>query len=150
MLDFAMLLARSSTRSRAGMLHRRRPLATIPQPQMRDGSTQQQQQTSASSSAQQARQALPGQQAAQAPQQTPPQQQQQQPQPRQAREQQLQPQQSHEQQPQHQHQQLQQQKRRVREDENSVIVRGNRYTKLECVGRGGSSKVFKVCTLTIS
>lgn len=41
-----------------------------------------------------------------------------------------------------QHQQ--QQKRRVREDENTVIVRGNRYTKLECVGRGGSSKVFKV------
>lgn len=32
----------------------------------------------------------------------------------------------------------------MREDENSVIVRGNRYTKLECVGRGGSSKVFKV------
>ena len=43
-----------------------------------------------------------------------------------------------------QQQQPQQQKRRVREDENTVIVRGNRYTKLECVGRGGSSKVFKV------
>ncbi|KAL0032168.1 hypothetical protein WJX77_008646 [Trebouxia sp. C0004] len=41
-------------------------------------------------------------------------------------------------------QQQQQQRRRVREDENTVIVRGNRYTKLECVGRGGSSKVFKV------
>lgn len=41
-------------------------------------------------------------------------------------------------------QQQPQQKRRVREDENTVIVRGNRYTKLECVGRGGSSKVFKV------
>jgi hypothetical protein len=25
-----------------------------------------------------------------------------------------------------------------------VYVRGIRYTKLECVGRGGSSKVFKV------
>ncbi len=34
--------------------------------------------------------------------------------------------------------------RRVREDENTVVVRGTRYTKLECVGRGGSSKVFKV------
>ncbi|BDA45731.1 probable dual specificity protein kinase Ttk at C-terminar half [Coccomyxa sp. Obi] len=34
--------------------------------------------------------------------------------------------------------------RRVREDENSVVVRGTRYTKLECVGRGGSSKVYKV------
>ena len=40
--------------------------------------------------------------------------------------------------------QLQGQQRRVREDENTVIVRGTRYTKLECVGRGGSSKVFKV------
>lgn len=38
--------------------------------------------------------------------------------------------------------QLQQQPHRVRrEDENSVVVRGTRYTKLECVGRGGSSKV---------
>ena len=37
--------------------------------------------------------------------------------------------------------------RRVREDENSVVVRGTRYTKLECVGRGGSSKVYKVSTL---
>ena len=45
---------------------------------------------------------------------------------------------------QQQQQPQQQQKRRVREDENTVIVRGNRYTKLECVGRGGSSKVFKV------
>ena len=34
--------------------------------------------------------------------------------------------------------------RRVREDENMVMVRGTRYTKLECVGRGGSSKVYKV------
>jgi hypothetical protein len=34
--------------------------------------------------------------------------------------------------------------RRVREDENTVVVRGTRYTKLECVGRGGSSKVYKV------
>ena len=34
--------------------------------------------------------------------------------------------------------------RRVREDENMVLVRSTRYTKLECVGRGGSSKVFKV------
>ncbi len=32
----------------------------------------------------------------------------------------------------------------VREDENSVIVHDKRYTKLECVGRGGSSKVYKV------
>lgn len=30
------------------------------------------------------------------------------------------------------------------EDENSVTVRGITYTKLECVGRGGSSKVYKV------
>ena len=35
----------------------------------------------------------------------------------------------------------QQQHRVRREDENSVVVRGTRYTKLECVGRGGSSKV---------
>jgi len=28
-----------------------------------------------------------------------------------------------------------------------VMVRNTRYTKLECVGRGGSSKVFKVHTL---
>ena len=35
-------------------------------------------------------------------------------------------------------------RRRVREDENTVVVRNTRYTKLECVGRGGSSKVFKV------
>ncbi|KAK2075783.1 hypothetical protein QBZ16_001524 [Prototheca wickerhamii] len=34
--------------------------------------------------------------------------------------------------------------RRVVEDENSVMVKGITYTKLECVGRGGSSKVFKV------
>lgn len=34
--------------------------------------------------------------------------------------------------------------RRVVEDENSVIVKGIAYTKLECVGKGGSSKVFKV------
>ena len=33
------------------------------------------------------------------------------------------------------------------EDENSVVVRGTRYTKLECVGRGGSSKV--ACTGTM-
>ena len=31
--------------------------------------------------------------------------------------------------------------RRVVEDENSVMVKGITYTKLECVGRGGSSKV---------
>ena len=38
--------------------------------------------------------------------------------------------------------QPQQQPHRVRrEDENSVVVRGTCYTKLECVGRGGSSKV---------
>ena len=43
---------------------------------------------------------------------------------------------------QHAHgQQQQQQQRGRREDENSVVVRGTRYTKLECVGRGGSSKV---------
>lgn len=35
-----------------------------------------------------------------------------------------------------------------REDENSVCVRGTRYAKLECVGRGGSSKVFKVMAPT--
>ena len=35
-------------------------------------------------------------------------------------------------------------KRVIREDENTVLVRRTRYTKLECVGRGGSSKVFKV------
>jgi serine/threonine-protein kinase TTK/MPS1 len=34
--------------------------------------------------------------------------------------------------------------RRVIEDEESVTVRTIRYTKLECVGRGGSSKVYKV------
>lgn len=39
--------------------------------------------------------------------------------------------------------------RRVREDENSVVVRGTRYTKLECVGRGGSSKVYKVRKLAL-
>ena len=37
--------------------------------------------------------------------------------------------------------QTQQHHRVRREDENSVVVRGTRYTKLECVGRGGSSKV---------
>lgn len=36
-------------------------------------------------------------------------------------------------------------KRIPREDESYVIVHGVRYTKLECVGKGGSSKVFKVC-----
>ncbi|KAK9833841.1 hypothetical protein WJX74_007511 [Apatococcus lobatus] len=36
------------------------------------------------------------------------------------------------------------QPRRVREDENTVLVGNNRYTKLECIGKGGSSKVFKV------
>ena len=36
------------------------------------------------------------------------------------------------------------QPRRVREDENTVVVGNNRYTKLECIGKGGSSKVFKV------
>ena len=47
---------------------------------------------------------------------------------------------------QQQRQQAQQEppRRRVREDENTVVVRNTRYTKLECVGRGGSSKVFKV------
>ena len=39
----------------------------------------------------------------------------------------------------------QQQHRVRREDENSVVVRGTRYTKLECVGRGGSSKVTSPC-----
>ena len=34
--------------------------------------------------------------------------------------------------------------RRVIEDEDTVTVRGITYTKLECVGRGGSSKVYKV------
>eukprot|EP00887_Chlorella_sp_A99_P002275 scaffold10.g2275.t1 len=34
--------------------------------------------------------------------------------------------------------------RLVVEDEQSVLVRGITYTKLECVGRGGSSKVYKV------
>ncbi|GBF89221.1 serine threonine kinase family [Raphidocelis subcapitata] len=34
--------------------------------------------------------------------------------------------------------------RRAREDAHTVYVQGVRYTKLECVGRGGSSKVFKV------
>ena len=34
--------------------------------------------------------------------------------------------------------------RRVREDDTTVHVRGVRFTKLECVGKGGSSKVFKV------
>lgn len=33
---------------------------------------------------------------------------------------------------------------RPKEDAQTVYVRGVRYTKLECVGRGGSSKVFKV------
>eukprot|EP00854_Cymbomonas_tetramitiformis_P016276 gene16276-19315_t len=33
---------------------------------------------------------------------------------------------------------------RVREDNVSVSVCGVRYTKLECIGQGGSSKVFKV------
>ncbi|KAF8072718.1 MPS1 [Scenedesmus sp. PABB004] len=33
---------------------------------------------------------------------------------------------------------------RPREDAQTVYVQGVRYTKLECVGRGGSSKVFKV------
>jgi len=34
--------------------------------------------------------------------------------------------------------------RRIIEDDESVTVRNIRYTKLECVGRGGSSKVYKV------
>ena len=33
---------------------------------------------------------------------------------------------------------------RPREDENTVIVNGVKYTKLECVGQGGTCKVFKV------
>lgn len=32
----------------------------------------------------------------------------------------------------------------TREDENKVIVNGVKYTKLECVGQGGTCKVFKV------
>ena len=36
------------------------------------------------------------------------------------------------------------QQRRPREDDASILVRGTRYAKLECVGRGGSSKVYKV------
>ena len=42
------------------------------------------------------------------------------------------------------------QPRRVREDENTVLVGNNRYTKLECIGKGGSSKVFKVRTTSLS
>ena len=101
----------------------RQPLAPLPRPQS-DAPQQQQHH----SSSQQSRQAAGAQQPVlhKESQHKPPQQQQRQPQ-------QLQ-----------QAQQQQQQRRRVREDENSVIVRGNRYTKLECVGRGGSSKVFKV------
>ncbi len=34
--------------------------------------------------------------------------------------------------------------RKVVENEHMVIVRGVQYTKLECVGKGGSSKVYKV------
>lgn len=34
--------------------------------------------------------------------------------------------------------------RKVIEDENTVTVKDITYTKLECVGRGGSSKVYKV------
>lgn len=34
--------------------------------------------------------------------------------------------------------------RRIVENENMVMVRDIRYTKLECVGKGGSSKVYKV------
>lgn len=34
--------------------------------------------------------------------------------------------------------------RRIVEDENMIIVRDIRYTKLECIGKGGSSKVYKV------
>jgi len=64
-------------------------------------------------------------------------------------------QQHHQQQQQHgrqQHEAQQQEppRRRVREDENTVVVRNTRYTKLECVGRGGSSKVFKVRLARIS
>lgn len=33
---------------------------------------------------------------------------------------------------------------RPREDENTVFVNGVKYTKLECVGQGGTCKVFKV------
>ena len=102
---------------------RRQPLA--PLPQLHSNPPQQQQQQHHSLS-QQSRQAAAAQQPIvhREPQHKPPQQ-------RQPQQQQAQ-------------QQQQQQKRRVREDENNVIVRGNRYTKLECVGRGGSSKVFKV------
>ncbi len=38
----------------------------------------------------------------------------------------------------------QQPSRKVVENEHMVIVRGIQYTKLECVGKGGSSKVYKV------
>ena len=34
--------------------------------------------------------------------------------------------------------------RKIVENEQMVIVRGIQYTKLECVGKGGSSKVYKV------
>jgi hypothetical protein len=37
---------------------------------------------------------------------------------------------------------------RPKEDPQTVFVQGMRYHKLECVGRGGSSKVFKVRTLS--
>jgi len=34
--------------------------------------------------------------------------------------------------------------RKVVEDDGMIVVRGIKYTKLECVGKGGSSKVYKV------
>lgn len=44
---------------------------------------------------------------------------------------------------------MQSQRKAIREDENMAMVRGTRYTKLECVGKGGSSKVFKVGAATL-
>lgn len=113
----------------------RQPLAPLPQPQG-DPPQHQQQQTYPHSSSQQPRQTSAAQQPAALKDARQQQQLQQQPHQQLSHQQQQLQQQSH--------QQSQPQKRRVREDENSVIVRGNRYTKLECVGRGGSSKVFKV------
>ena len=37
------------------------------------------------------------------------------------------------------------QQRDSRETQNSIRVKGRQYTVLELVGKGGSSKVFKVC-----
>lgn len=40
--------------------------------------------------------------------------------------------------------------KRAMEDANWVYVSGLRYQKLDCVGRGGSSKVFKVCNISMA